>query len=407
MDSVDLDKKSLNPITVIGLICTLLVSSLGDEVALVALVFRVESVSSSGLLMALLLAAKFTPMILLGPLAGQLIDRLETARVLMVALALQGLLLIVLSTTDNITLLIVGAFILGGLFAVSGPAILTLAPVIARRSGVKPENATRVNTVIEFARASGSLVGPVLGGLLVEQASISTALLIDAVTFLVAVPVILVSGIQRHVGGVVKNRKPFEGAFEGIRILLKNRIFRVLLPVLTIAVFASSISDVAFIFFVRGPLDSGSIAYGLLVSAWGIGMICGGLACGTSFFKSRLESSALIGAMLIGISFLVSGTFPTLSVVAVAFLLGGAANGLHNVAIRTLIHTQVPEQLHGRAFAAYVALTNVAVVIGFTVGGPFAVHWSRVVYLISGTLTAVAGVSGLAILETRPQTSAK
>lgn len=407
MNSVNSGGKSLNPIIVIGLVCTLFISSLGDEIALVALIFRVESVSSSGLLMAAFLAAKFAPMILLGPFTGQLIDRVETAHVLVATLVLQGILLIVLSNTDNITLLLAGAFILGGLFAVSGPALLTLAPVVAKKSGVNLENTIRINTVIEFIRVSGSLIGPLLGGLLIEHASIAAALLIDAATFLVPVPVILISGIRRHAGEVVKNRKAFEGAFEGIHILLKDQIFRVLLPVLTVAVFASSVSDVAFIFFVRGPLDSGSIAYGLLISAWGTGIICGGLAGGISFFKSRLELSAVIGAMLIGISFIISGAFPILSVVAVAFLLGGIANGLHNVAVRTLIHTQIPEHVHGRAFAAYVSLTNAAVVAGFTVGGPFAVHWSRVVYLISGALTAVIGASGLAILAARSYTSAR
>ncbi|PSP01481.1 MAG: hypothetical protein BRC51_13325 [Cyanobacteria bacterium SW_12_48_29] len=45
--------------------------------------------------------------------------------------------------------------------------------------------------------------------------------------------------------------------------------------------------------------------------------------------------------------------------------MGGTANGLLNVAVRTLLHKRISVHMHGRAFAAYVALTNVAINAGF------------------------------------------
>lgn len=66
---------------------------------------------------------------------------------------------------------------------------------------------------------------------------------------------------------------------------------------------------------------------------------------------------------------------------AIAFVMAGTANGLLNVAVRTLLHKRISVHMHGRAFAAYVALTNVAINAGFLAAGSFAANASRMVTL--------------------------
>lgn len=48
---------------------------------------------------------------------------------------------------------------------------------------------------------------------------------------------------------------------------------------------------------------------------------------------------------------------------------GGVAHGTKNVLIRTLIHEQVPERLHGRTYAAYNGLRNGAELFALALGG--------------------------------------
>jgi len=64
------------------LIGVIFLSSLGDEIAMVAFLFKMERASSSGFSLSILLAAQIVPGILLSPFTGQMIDRLETTRVL-------------------------------------------------------------------------------------------------------------------------------------------------------------------------------------------------------------------------------------------------------------------------------------------------------------------------------------
>ena len=390
----------LTLVSALFLISIIFLSTLGDEVALVAFIFKVESASSSGLSISMLLTAQLVPGILLSPFSGQLIDRFETTRVLVIALILQGLLLCVLATTDNVILILLGATILGCLFTVSQPALFTLLPIIANSTSAVAKTAW-ANTIVEISQRFGSLIGTVLGGLVVAQHNgISMAFSIDGATFLIAAPAIWFSGIRRHSIEIEQNqpKKIFEGIFAGIHILWQDRILRVVLPVFTAVMFASSISDVAFIFFVRKVLEGSSVTYGILVAVWGGGIILGASLVSTSFVERRLELFSMFAATLIGISLGLSGIFPTLGVVAVTYGIGGMANGLFNVSVRTLLHQRVLERMHGRAFTAYFALRNAAVLTGYFIGAPFAVEYSRTVYIVSGALGTAIGVFGIVLI---------
>ncbi|PSO52973.1 MAG: hypothetical protein BRC40_00165 [Cyanobacteria bacterium QH_8_48_120] len=61
-------QRRLTLATTLILIGILFLSSLGDNVALIALMFKVESESSSGFSISILLAAQLVPAILLSPL---------------------------------------------------------------------------------------------------------------------------------------------------------------------------------------------------------------------------------------------------------------------------------------------------------------------------------------------------
>ena len=53
----------------------------------------------------------------------------------------------------------------------------------------------------------------------------------------------------------------------------------------------------------------------------------------------------------------------------VCSFVGGLAHGLKNVMFRSLIHVRVPDELHGRAFAAYNGIRNAAELGAFAAGG--------------------------------------
>jgi hypothetical protein len=79
--------------------------------------------------------------------------------------------------------------------------------------------------------------------------------------------------------------------------------------------------------------------------------------------------------------------------------MGGLAHGLKNVMFRSLIHTRVPDHLHGRAFAAYNGIRNAAELGAFAAGGLLvAAVGPRATLTYAGGLSALVGLAGLLVL---------
>lgn len=144
-------------------------------------------------------------------------------------------------------------------------------------------------------------------------------------------------------------------------------------------------------------LDVGAVGFGALWTSWTIGMALGALVL------ARRVRSALAGAAIVAIVVQSLGlALPTLWLVFVfalaAYLVGGAAHGLKNVLMRTLIHERVPARLHGRAFAAYNGLRNSAELVAVMGGGALvAAIGARWTLFFAGALPAPAGAAGLVV----------
>jgi predicted MFS family arabinose efflux permease len=81
---------------------------------------------------------------------------------------------------------------------------------------------------------------------------------------------------------------------------------------------------------------------------------------------------------------------------------GGVGHGVKNVTSRTLIHTRVAPERHGRAFAAWNGVRNAAELGALAVGGVLVgALGARETLWLAGGLAALAGAVGLAVLASR------
>ena len=142
--------------------------------------------------------------------------------------------------------------------------------------------------------------------------------------------------------------------------------------------------------------------YGLLYAMWGAGLLLGAFLAGRNELNARLERPTLLGGIGIGLSLLITGLFPRFIVVALSEFGGGVANGVHNVALRTLLTSRTPKAMHGRVFAAYGAAGNSAIMIGYLLGSPFASGFTVPLYLVAGVATmSIAGFGLLRVTRIR------
>lgn len=362
----------------------------GDQIAAVALLFRLVDQHRPGVAVAVLFGALVVPRAVIGPFAGVLVDRYDTRRVLTIVVSLQALVALGLAVTENAWMSIVGAYALGVLGTVVNAAVFALLPTI-----LGDDRVMAANSYYELATSFSTTAGPILGGVLVYWWGGRSALLIDAITFAVVVPVVLVARLRRtSIASELRQSHWFSDAALGVRMLFADPVIRRTMVAVVIGVVATSAIDLALVYFVKEYLGAGVRGYGLILGLWGGGMIVGSIFASRSV-KPKREHTWLVGGIaVIGLAIFAAGAAPNAVVLAVTSLVGGAANALFNIAGRSLVHERIEAQYHGRVGAARLAVISVAVAIGFAIGGVFGPSDSRAVYIVAGLVTVAATTAG-------------
>ncbi|HEV8681772.1 MAG TPA: MFS transporter [Actinomycetota bacterium] len=369
-------------------------SSFGDYLALLALTIRVHDSTGSGWAVSALLLTGLLPLVAFAPLGGLLVDRMETVRVLAVAALAQAIVAVGLAMTGALVPTLVLTFLLGIGFAFTQPALFALVPKVAGQ-----ENTTQANAFLEVARWGGSTIGPFAAGTLTATIGSGGALLIDAGTFFIvaAAAVALrarrppVPAAEAEPGGP----KPRE-AREGFSFLVRDHLLGMVVLVTAAMVLFAAIDNVAEVFFAKDVLGAGDTGYGVLVGSWTLGMVVAATVIARRVPALRLALSVLLAAVVGGSAVAFAASLPSVPLALSMWFIGGGANGMENVGLRSLIHHRVPERIQGRVFAAYYAVINGASIGATVLGGALvALAGARGSLLTAGLGGLGAGVIGL------------
>jgi len=317
----------------------------------------------SGVALGIEAGLQFLPMLLLGAWGGVIADRFDKRRLLYLTQAFSGLCALglgLLVWTDSVTLATVYAFslLLGFANAVDMPARQTFVMEMVGRDSVP--NAVGLNGVV---MNSSRVVGPALGGILLETVGVAACFFINATSFVaVLVALAMMRGDDLHRAPLVPKAK---GQLrEGLRYVWSDRLVRT--PLLMMAV----IGTLAFNFHVVVPLvltgefGQGAGGFGALTAVMSLGAVAGGLGAASRRGVSHRRLLGLSAAM--GVSILLAAAAPTLGAFAVAlFVMGFASFAFIATANATLQLTSRPD-MRGRVMALY----GIAFLGSTPVGGP-------------------------------------
>jgi hypothetical protein len=259
---------------------------------------------------------------------------------------------------------------------------------------VGDDRATEASSYLEGARYSGMIAGPVLAGTLAAGAGTKVALLVDAATFVVIAVAALLLRVRRQ---AVEDGTPGDGAArEGFHVIRGDRVLVVAFAVIGAVVLFAAMDNVAEVFFALDVLAVGAWGYGLLASAWLVGMVAGATLIARRLADDRLLWSMAFAAVVNGAAVFAAAAVGLFPLAVGLFVVGGLANGVETVAMRSLIVHRVGDRFRGRAFASYGALVN-GMQLGATAaaGAIVAGLGSRAALLIGGAGTAMVGLAGL------------
>ena len=374
------------------------ISSAGDFLLWVPLTLHLRAMHGSGFVIAGLFLALWTPVVVLAPAAGLLVDRLEARAVLIVASLAQAAVAASLAfVLDSRAAILALAALLGVGFAVAQPAEFALIPAIAGEGAPLNE----INGFIETARYAGMTAGPILGGLLAGLGGTKVAVLVNAGTFVF----VALTGLLLHARRRAERLEDEQAdrARDGVVILFRDRTLALVLSVAVVSLLFMSASITAEVFFVKDDLGASDLAFGLVFACWTVGMVAGALAMARRVREHARGALAAIGVQGFGLG--LPTALLSIPFGGVMWFLGGLGHGTKNVLARTLIQERVPARLHGRAFAAYNGLRNGAELVALAAGGALvAAIGARTTLALAGAIPLVAAVIGLVLYRgLRPQ----
>ena len=379
------------------------ISALGDFMAIFPLVLHVQQRTGSGFAVSALIFALWGPVVLASGVAGAIVDRFENRRILIViSLAQASVVAAMLVAVDSLWALLPLMMLLGFGVAVSQPAEFALVPAAAGPN----TNSARANGLMETTRSIGFTAGPVVGGALGAGGLLWLALALNAASFLVVAAAALRLRARRRpecLGGA----KSAVRAREGFVFLGHERDIVITLGGAVTALALFSISVTAEPFFVSDVLRAGGLAYGVLLSSWTVGMAAGAAGLAHRVGRVQLAAGSLAAVALQGLGVAGAALAPILWVALIGFSFGGVAHGVKNVLLRTLIHERAPDELRGRAFAAYNGARNGAELGALVLGGiAVGALGARAALLVAGLGPATIGAACLLLLVTRRRAAA-
>ena len=367
-------------------------SALGDFLALVPLALHLQETTGSGVIVALLFVAVWSPAIVLAGPAGILADRFDPRRVLLVGSLVQAALALALAFASGTAAVLVLAALLGSAFALSQPAEFALIPGVAGEARLAVANGR-----VETARYIGFMVGPFLGGVLAATGGMRLAMLVNAVTFLVVAGVAAVVRPRRR-DAAEGEEEPIGRARDGLVFLLREPTLSVVMTVAFVSLLFMSATVTAEVFFAKDVLEVGDAGYGALIGTWTLGMALGASLIAPRVAGGLLAWGALVAIVVQGLGIAVPTLWLAVGFAFAVFFVGGVAHGTKNVLVRTLMHELVPARLYGRASAAYNGLRNAAELIAMLAGGLLvAAIGARWTLLLAGTIPVAATLIAIAL----------
>jgi MFS family permease len=287
------------------------------------------------------------------------------------------------------------------------PAVLTLAAAdgilaVVARALIRSVNASILgprrllregNAVINLGVTAGGAAGPALAGVLVATAGAGSALAVDAATF-AAVAVIVASTRDLEMDIDLRG-----GTLERLRAGLsdawaRRTVRRLLLATAGTLLFGAAVIPIEVVFAKR-TLHAGDFGYGLLMTAWGVGMVIGGTAFAATS-KIRLPVVIFGAAALVGAGYAGLAASPDLFVACVFSGIGGLGNGLWSIASLTALQQAMPPRAQGTVMAVLESINQVMPAIGFVLGGAVtALGSTRLAYAVASAGVAVVLVAQL------------
>lgn len=370
------------------------VSALGDAAANLAIPFLVLQATGSAVATALAVAARTVSYLVIGLLAGPLVDRSDPRRVMIVSdlVRVAGFALL-----PAVVLLPSGGWIALALsVALAGAGVFfETALTLAVKDGLTDDQLVAANSRLELSTQVSALAGPALVGVAIAAFSVEACLYVNAATFAVSVITLLPLKFSGPVHtGRQDVRTVLADLRAGVGYIRSHLLIRNIIGLQIVINFVVAAENLLIIYADRG-LHVSPAWLGVILAAAGVGGIAASAVAGA--LARRFDATKLIAWSVIGIggSLLGMAIARTPLQLCAVNAVHGALSVFATINIRSVRQKVVPRELLGRVTANARTIALAANPAGALLFGLIAQangNDARLAFLVAGVLSAASTV---------------
>jgi MFS transporter, DHA3 family, macrolide efflux protein len=377
-------------------------SLFGSSLVHFALIWWLTQKTGSATVLAFATLAGMLPQVLFGPFAGALVDRWNRRWIMIVAdslISLVTLILVYLFATDQAQVwhvyAILGVRSLAGSFHF--PAMSASTPLM-----VPEDKLTRVNGLNQTLQGLNSMVAPPVGALLVSILPTHNILMIDIGTALLAVlPLFFINIPQPERKDMAADAAEKPSLMQDLReAIVYMRAWPGLLAILGMAVAINGLLTPAMSLMpllVTKHFAKGALELGFVDTAWGVGMIAGGIILSVWGGFKRKIATTMMGIVGIGAGIMLVAAAPAnlFPLALTGMVIGGVMNPLANGPLFSIVQSIIKPEMQGRVMALINTAATAITPLSLLVAGPISdLIGIRAWFWIAGIVTLLMGVSG-------------
>jgi MFS family permease len=298
----------------------------------------------------------------LGPLGGVVADRYPRRTVMLTVSVAEVAVFLAMTAVREPGQLVALAALSAIVFLPYEGSATAILPTLVRDSDLP-----RAAGSVSAAQQTATLIAPAIAGAAVGALGRApTFLAIAAIYALAAGAVLRLPAVPAPVGLPAGLRGEVR---DGLAALTGDRVILTITGAHTLLVVFSAATLVAGVALSERVFDTGDSGYGLMVSAWGAGMVVGSLLGGRLVDRRTPLAVFAAGLVLAGVGLATVSVAPVLLAALAALAVGGVGNGAEYTAKTVLFQRRIRNELLGRARAAELAVARAAYAVSFLLGG--------------------------------------
>jgi len=369
------------------------VTLFGSMVSYVAIPYQAYQLSHSSLVVGLLSAVEFVPLLVMPLVGGALADAVDRRRLVLLAeLLLAGasvvLLVNVLVGQPRLWVLFLVAALISSFDGLQRPPLDALLPRLVDR-----DELTAAGAISSMRWTAGAIFGPALGGVLIASGGVAVAYGFDIATF--AVSLVLLSLMRAVPPPEDAERPSVRGVVDGLRYAFSRKV---LLGTYAVDIIAMFFGMPLALFPALAEGFGGARALGLLYAAPEVGALLATLTSGWSTRVHRHGAAVCLAAAGWGAGIVLLGFAPSLRWALVALVIAGFADMISGIFRMVIWNQTIPDRLRGRLAGIEQISYSTGPTLGNVEAGVVASLTSVRVSIASGGILCVAGVGVAAVL---------